>query len=421
MIARRWEYETASWRKLACVVSLLFTVQANAQSSSAFNFQGLLNNGGTAIADTCDMGFSLWDSLAGGTMVGSNSLSNVEVSNGLFNVTLDFGTSTFTGDDRWLEVSVQCSTDVVGTVLSPRLPVLPVPQALYASAAAPGNSLDAADGNPVDAVFVDADGQVGIGWPTALTTPQFALQVQHGAGTGTVPADQTAIFGNSASGYGVVGFSKGGAQAGVWGSNSATSGDARGVWGRTTNASGSGVYAEAWFSGVNRALHAKTHSPDGYAGYFEGPKSYFEGNVGIGTNAPSGKLHVVGNAGNNTGVWSNFSDRRLKKQIESIEPGSLDRLLQLRGVTYEYARADLRKGYDGIRRGWIAQQVEDVFPEWVSEAQDGMKMLTPVGFDAITVEALRELRAEKDAEIALLKESIAELRAFITELVTEER
>jgi len=130
------------------------------------------------------------------------------------------------------------------------------------------------------------------------------------------------------------------------------------------------------------------------------------GNVGIGTPAPAGKLHVNGTAGNNTGSWSTFSDRRLKQDIQSMSHGALDQLMRLEGVTFDYTRPELREGYEGVRRGWIAQQVEQVFPEWVSEAPDGMKMVTPVGFNALMVEALRELRAEKDAAIQGLNQKL---------------
>src|SRR5205823_3592044 len=104
-----------------------------------------------------------------------------------------------------------------------------------------------------------------------------------------------------------------------------------------------------------------------------------------------------GSCENGRGVWTTISDRRLKKNIKPMVGGSLQRLLLLQGVTYDYVSEELRRGYDGQRRGWIAQQVEDVFPEWVSKGADGMKMITPAGFDALVVEALRELRSEKDA------------------------
>ena len=142
------------------------------------------------------------------------------------------------------------------------------------------------------------------------------------------------------------------------------------------------------------------------------------GRVGIATAVPTAVLSVGGNANNTTGAWGIFSDRRLKENIEPMQSGSLDRLLQLKGVTYDYNRPELREGYDGLRRGWIAQEVERVFPEWVSETSDGMKMLTPVGFNALAVEALRELRSEKDAAVEKLKAENAELKRSVDELKT---
>ncbi len=140
------------------------------------------------------------------------------------------------------------------------------------------------------------------------------------------------------------------------------------------------------------------------------------GRVGIGTDMPNAKLSVNGTANNATGAWGVFSDRRLKENIKPMAAGSLDRLLQLKGVTYDYNRPELREGYEGTRRGWIAQEVEQVFPEWVSETSDGMKMLTPVGFNALVVEALRELRYEKDAAVEKLKAENAELKARLEKL-----
>ncbi|TVQ08969.1 MAG: hypothetical protein EA361_16015 [Bacteroidetes bacterium] len=58
----------------------------------------------------------------------------------------------------------------------------------------------------------------------------------------------------------------------------------------------------------------------------------------------------------------------------------------------------------GERIGMIAQEVAEVFPDWVDEAGDGYLRLTYRGFEALVVEALRELREEKDAEIARLRE-----------------
>ncbi len=110
----------------------------------------------------------------------------------------------------------------------------------------------------------------------------------------------------------------------------------------------------------------------------------------------TGDAFKVGSPG-----WSTISDARLKHDIEPLT-GSLERVLQLHGRTYYYNDPAAMGAAPGKRTGFIAQEVEKVFPEWVGEAQ-GHKTLTISGFEALTVESLRELRAEKDAQIASLQ------------------
>ena len=106
---------------------------------------------------------------------------------------------------------------------------------------------------------------------------------------------------------------------------------------------------------------------------------------------------------------SHLSDRRLKRGIVGLR-GALGKLLRLRGVTFEYNEAGRERGGPvGKRTGMIAQEVEAVFPEWVRMREDGYRELAIHGFEALAVEALRELKAEDDA----LREELAELRALV--------
>ena len=118
------------------------------------------------------------------------------------------------------------------------------------------------------------------------------------------------------------------------------------------------------------------------------------GNVGIGTTSPSQTLTVNGNAGNTTGVWVNNSDQRLKKNIEPLSP-FLDRLLTLRPVTFEWKNPKKLGATDGKHIGFIAQEVEKVFPNWVDTDREGFKWLNMEGANAAFVKALQEL-VEKD-------------------------
>lgn len=134
------------------------------------------------------------------------------------------------------------------------------------------------------------------------------------------------------------------------------------------------------------------------------------GNVGIGTLTPGYKLDVVGDLRISGiarkpggGPWTDSSDLRLKKNVESLT-GALSKLLQLRGVRFEWREPEKMGNLTGTQMGLVAQEVTAVFPEWISTSPDGYQEITIRGFEALTVEALRELKAEIESLKARLPE-----------------
>src|SRR5688500_14334551 len=116
----------------------LFTtaIPALAQGS-AFTYQGHLSSGGSPANDVYVMSFALYDAATNGTLIDSQNLDPVPVTNGLFSVRLDFGFEAFNGDARWLEISVSVfGSGQPPATLTPRQPVLPVPYAIHAANAA---------------------------------------------------------------------------------------------------------------------------------------------------------------------------------------------------------------------------------------------------------------------------------------------
>lgn len=107
---------------------------AHAQGTS-FTFQGRLTDGGVPANGLYDFQFGVRDALTAGNAVGSTlTLNPVGVTNGLFNVTLDFGAGVFTGAARWLEIGARTNGSASAhTVLAPRTPVSPVPYAMLAN------------------------------------------------------------------------------------------------------------------------------------------------------------------------------------------------------------------------------------------------------------------------------------------------
>jgi hypothetical protein len=64
----------------------------------------------------------------------------------------------------------------------------------------------------------------------------------------------------------------------------------------------------------------------------------------------------------------------------------------------------------------MADEVEQVFPDWVSRDKDGMRMVTERSTTALMVEALRDLRAEKDEQIRQRDARIEALEARLLRL-----
>ena len=134
------------------------------------------------------------------------------------------------------------------------------------------------------------------------------------------------------------------------------------------------------------------------------------GRVGVDTAAPAFELHVAGSAGKpGGGSWSVASDRRLKRDLRPLT-GALEKLVALRGVHFEYVDPAAIGELGGTRIGLIAQEVEEVLPDWVEEGPHGYRVLTVRGFEALCVEALRELRAAREAEIRDLEDEVERLR-----------
>src|SRR5436309_10643396 len=108
----------------------LLAANVSAQTT-AFTYQGRLTDGGTPANGNYDLQFALWDSLGGGSQIGATqALPAVQVSGGVFTVTLDFGANAFPGANRFLEISARHPNDPSYTTLSPRQPITSTPYAV---------------------------------------------------------------------------------------------------------------------------------------------------------------------------------------------------------------------------------------------------------------------------------------------------
>lgn len=176
--------------KSVVIALLVLTVLLLASVSTAdvprlINYQGILtDSGGQPIDGTHNLTFKVYpDSGAATPALWTEQHIGVDVDEGLFNVILGSSTAIpeglFEDPERWLGIAVDVDPEMY-----PRMRITSVPWALRAAVAdsalsggggaGDGHSLDAVDGSPVDAVFVDADGTVWLNAPPVGPYQLFA-------------------------------------------------------------------------------------------------------------------------------------------------------------------------------------------------------------------------------------------------------
>ena len=90
---------------LTALVTLIAVHSAVAQAplSTAFTYQGRLEDGANPANAAYDFTFRLFDAAVGGVPIGGLvTVNDLLVSDGLFTTQLNFGSSPFIGDARWL-------------------------------------------------------------------------------------------------------------------------------------------------------------------------------------------------------------------------------------------------------------------------------------------------------------------------------
>jgi len=135
-----------------------------------------------------------------------------------------------------------------------------------------------------------------------------------------------------------------------------------------------------------------------------------DGNIGIGTTAPADKLDVNGDIRVGTGTTGCVkdsdgtviagtcsSDARLKRDITPF-PHLLEKLAELQPVHFYWRSAEFPDRHLGTAQsfGLVAQEVEKVMPELVTEDAGGFKVIHYHKLPLLMLEAIKELKAEND-------------------------
>lgn len=229
------------------------------------------------------------------------------------------------------------------------------------------------------------------------------------------------IYSTSETGTGILGSSTGG--PGLWGSSTSSFGL------YATSTSSYGIYGS---SQTNTGI--KGHSGSSYGGEFAGRVRIEKGGNGdagidftenIGSSPRRGFVGMFGNA--EMMVWGYAynapiqrwnvntgqicyatspticSDIRLKKEFKNLS-NSLQSIASLKGYNY-YLRNEKNTN---LQTGFIAQEIQKVFPELVNVGSDGYLSVDYVGLIPHLVESVKSLKSENE----LLKERLSIIENF---------
>jgi hypothetical protein len=233
------------------VTGCMWAPSAFAQSQTGFTYQGQLKAAGTAVNGPIDARFIPYPAPdSGSALAGAVTQSNIQVTDGLFSTTVDFGAVPFTTNQPvWMEIEIASPAGSgLFVPLGTRQRLTPTPFSI----ATRGINVNSAGD-------VGVLGRLGIG----SNTPGAALLVSGGPDTNHVRVTSSSAIGTWLN----IGNTSAGGH--VWSLISAGSGNVEPV--------GSLLIRDTTTFGVPMVL-----SPTG--------------NVGLGTNTPANKLSVIGNA-----------------------------------------------------------------------------------------------------------------------------
>ncbi|MBX3382947.1 MAG: hypothetical protein KF864_05500 [Phycisphaeraceae bacterium] len=238
-----------------------------ALAQTSFTYQGVLTSAGQPAQGAHDIRFRLYSVPSGGTPLGGTLCAdNVEVTDGLFTVVLDFGGQFTSGATRYLEVETRqdtglsCANTSGYTLLSSRQAITAAPIAIYATLAGAADTAgNAANLGGQPATFFTNASNLSSG---VVADARLASSVARTNIAQTFTGAMT--FSNASSSF---------------------TGSGAGLTGLNASNLASGTLADARLStNVARRDIANTFAAN----------NIFSGLVGIGTASPSDRLEVFG-------------------------------------------------------------------------------------------------------------------------------
>jgi hypothetical protein len=125
------------------------------------------------------------------------------------------------------------------------------------------------------------------------------------------------------------------------------------------------------------------------------------GDIRVGTTETTGCINNV-SGGNIMGTCS--SDQRLKDNIQDI-PNVLDKITSLRVVNFNWnqvASTLYGNSMSALQTGYVAQNVESIFPELIHINKEGYKQVNYTALGIYAVEGVKELALKEASTTAIL-------------------
>lgn len=157
--------------------------------------------------------------------------------------------------------------------------------------------------------------------------------------------------------------------------------------------------------------------------FIENVTALDSGNVGIGTTSPVRRLHSYEGSTSPVARFENtdgyceidptntalvcVSDKKLKTNVMTLNSGVLEGVLSLNPVNFDW-KTQVGEGTDGVRGnriGFIAQEVEEVFPMLVNTDESGTKNVAYSNFTPLLIKAIQELSGISSSTAPLVDQS----------------
>lgn len=422
----------------ACALMLVLASVSYAQISlTEFTWRGSLVDGTSLLDGQYDLRFQLFDMPEGGMKLGTdNYVEDVNVNEGCFETTLDFGVDILDGRIRYLEIAYRLGdlndTNIYTVLDAPRKEVIRTHHTILADTVGvtgnvgigtnyPTRPLDIFSGFP-QVIFSRPGGnsyEMGVG------TAAFAIKETDGEylfwiekETGNVGIGKThgsyLAWIESETGNIGIGTKEPEREFHIRRSEN-ESASLRLEGHRSENGGWANVidlYAPVSpaapdkknFSIINRnaqsagdenRLDFRSAKDDGSTSEHILTMTH-GGNVGIGTAYPTYKLDVEGDI--RCVDLHETSDKRFKTNVTELTD-ALDKVERIRGVSFEWNdKAESIGARTGQKQiGIVAQEIESVLPELVATSDEGYKSVDYSKLTAVLVEAVKELKTENES------------------------